>query len=135
MTDLEDFEPQITNSLDRLEKLIKQVDKKDYSEKQANLRKCDTLKRTIKDLIESYELEVDNLDKDKQYGYSDSLREMNKKFDRLKQDLEFKKAEGSNQNQLFGDRKNKELNTADMNGRFLLYSFQYIYLRYLKLWS
>lgn len=116
MADLEDFEPQIISSLDRLEKLIKQVDKKDYTEKQATLRKCDTLKRTIKDLIESYELEVNNLDKDKQYSYNESLREMNKRLENLKQELEFKKAEGNAQNHLFGDRKNKEINTAEMNG-------------------
>ena len=120
MADLEDFEPQITGSLERLEKLIKQVDKKDYSEKQSTLRKCDALKRTIKDLIESYELEVNNLDKDKQYGYAESLREMNKKLEHLKQELEFKKSEGNAQNSLFGDRKNKELNTAEMNGICLI---------------
>ena len=121
MTDLEDFEPQIAGSLDRLEKLIKQIDKKDFSEKQASLRKCDALKRTIKDLIESYELEVNNLEKDKQYGYADSLREMNKRLDNLKQELDFKKSEGIAQNQLFGDRKNKELNTTEMNGIFLFF--------------
>lgn len=116
MADLEDFEPQITNSLERLEKLIKQIDKKDFTEKQATIRKCDALKRTIKDLIESYELEVNNLEKDKQYAYNESLREMNKRLEHLKQELEFKKSEGSAQNQLFGDRKNKEINTAEMNG-------------------
>ena len=112
MADLEDFEPQITNYLERLEKLIKQIDKKDFTEKQATIRKCDALKRTIKDLIESYELEVNNLEKDKQYAYNESLREMNKRLEHLKQELEFKKSEGSAQNQLFGDRKNKEINTA-----------------------
>lgn len=116
MGDLEDFEPQITSSLERLEKLIKQVDKKDYSEKMSTLRKCDALKRTIKDLIESYELEVNNLDKDQQYGYAESLREMNKRLDHLKQEIEFKKSEGTAQNQLFGDRRAQEKNTAEMNG-------------------
>ena len=116
MADLEDFEPQIISSLDRLEKLIKQIDKKDFTEKQANIRKCDALKRTIKDLIESYELEVNNLEKDKQYAYTESLREMNKRLEYLKQELEFKKSEGVAQNQLFGERKNKEINTAEMNG-------------------
>ena len=33
MTDLEDFEPQIAGSLDRLEKLIKQIDKKGFFRK------------------------------------------------------------------------------------------------------
>ena len=118
MTDLEDFEPQITGCLDRLEKQIKQIEKKDFTEKQAAFRKCDALKRTIKDLIESYELEVNNLEKEKQYGYLESLREMNKRLDYLKTELDFKKSEGNAQNQLFGDRKPKEINTSEMNGKF-----------------
>ena len=63
MTELEDFNNQISKDLDYLEKEIKTLSKKDYSQKQQAFSKIQKFIKSVKTLLESYELEICNLPK------------------------------------------------------------------------
>ncbi len=119
MSELDEFHSQILSSLDRLSKLLASFSKKDYSERQSSLRKADQLKRTIKDLIESFELEINSLERPQQSLYSGMLAEVSTKFEELRRELEFKRKEEDGRRDLLGDRGEGRMDTNDMNGKKL----------------
>ena len=113
MTELDDFDSQINSELDKFEREINGLSKKEYQQKQTAIKKCDQMKKAILTLIESYELEINNIDKNS--GYADSLKAINNRYNKLKKDLEYKKTEGTGQDSLFDNRSQQ--NRQDMTSR------------------
>ena len=119
MSELDEFHSQITSSLTRFSSLLSSLPKKDYSDRQSSLRKADQLKRTIKDLIESFELEINSLDRTQQGHYTGLLTEVQVKFDELKKELEFRRREEDGRKELIGVRDEAgRMDTNEMNGIF-----------------
>lgn len=104
MTEVDEYDSQINSELDKYEREIKSLAKKDYSQKQVAISRIDKMKKNINSLIESYELEINQLDKAKQANYKEPLRQITKRFELLNYDFEANKSNNAAQNQLFGDR-------------------------------
>ena len=104
MTEVDEYDSQINSELDKYEREIKSLAKKDYSQKQAAISRIDKVKKTINTLIESYELEINQLDKTKQQNYKEPLRQINKRYGDLNTEFELNKSNNAAQNQLFSDR-------------------------------
>ncbi|CAD8139253.1 unnamed protein product [Paramecium pentaurelia] len=116
MTELDEFDSNLNAELDKLQKEIDSLSKKEYNQKNAAIKKCYAQVKSISTLIESYDLEISNLDKAQSAKYNDSLRSINQRFQRLKNELEFKKNEGQNQENLFKGRSEQQpQRLEDMN--------------------
>lgn len=55
-------------------------------------------------MIQSYKLDVQGLDKNESAQYTESLKQINARHMRLKNEFEFKKNEGTDREQLFQGR-------------------------------
>ncbi len=104
MTEVDEYDSQINNELDKYEREIKALSKKDYSQKQAAISRCDKIKKNINTLIESYELEINQLEKAKQQNYKEPLRQISKRYTDLSYEFEANKSTNAAQNNLFSDR-------------------------------
>ena len=113
MTEVDEYDSQINSELDKYEREIKSLSKKDYSQKQAAISRCDKLKKSINTLIESYELEINQLEKAKQQNYKEPLRQISKRYTDLSIDFEANKSTDAAQNNLFGERP--QLNPNQMS--------------------
>jgi len=118
MTEVDEYDTQINSELDKYEREIKSLAKKDYSQKQMSISRIDKVKKSINSLIESYELEINQLDKVKQANYKDPLRQITKRFSDLNLEFEASKSNNAGQNQLFADRT--QLNPAQMTSGQLI---------------
>lgn len=117
MTELDEFDQTLNSELDKLQREIDGLSKKDYNQKKNAIKKCQAQVKSIATLIESYELEISNLERAQaqkyayiflfcsMFRYTDSLKSINMRFQRLKSELEFKKNEGLTQENLFKDRQ------------------------------
>lgn len=112
MTEVDEYDSQINSELDKYEREIKSLAKKDYSQKQSAISRIEKLKKSINSLIESYELEINQLDKGKASNYTNPLRQITKRFSDLNIEFENGKSLSSGQNTLFADRT--QLNPAQM---------------------
>jgi len=83
-----------------------------------SISRIDKVKKSINSLIESYELEINQLDKVKQANYKDPLRQITKRFSDLNLEFEASKSNNAGQNQLFADRT--QLNPAQMTSGQLI---------------
>ena len=63
MTELEEFDQTLNSELDKLQREIDALSKKEYNQKNTSIKKCQANVKSIATLIESYELEISNLDK------------------------------------------------------------------------
>lgn len=104
MTEVDEYDSQINSELDKYEREIKGLSKKDYSQKQTAIGRIEKVKKTINTLIESYELEINQLEKSKQIDYKDPLRQITKRYNDLNLEFEANKSTNAGQNQLFSDR-------------------------------
>ena len=118
MTEVDEYDSQINSELDKYEREIKSLAKKDYSQKQVAIGRIDKLKKNINSLIESYELEINQLDKGKQANYKDPLRQITKRFGDLNVEFEASKSNNAGQNQLFSDRS--QVNPSQMTSGQLI---------------
>jgi len=118
MTEIEDFDKDITDALDNLQRDIDTINKKEPSQKQKLVSKCQNQIQSISMNIESYELEIHSLDKVKAVTYKESLKAIQSRFQRLKNELEFKKSEISSTNTLF--QQKAPTNLKEMNGGQLI---------------
>jgi SNARE protein len=118
MTDIEDFDKDLTDNLDSLQKSIDSINKQDPSKRTKLLNNCQSQVRSIANRIEEYELEIHSLEKNKSIQYKASLKNIQERFQRLKSELEFKKAEMNNTgNTLFGAPKPvdlKQMNAVEL---------------------
>lgn len=63
MTELDQFDVSINTELDKLQREIEALSKKESVHKKNALKKCQNMIKSINTLIESYELEVTGLDR------------------------------------------------------------------------
>lgn len=112
MTEVDEYDSQINSELDKYEREIKALAKKDYSQKQAAISRIEKLKKTINSLIESFDLEINQLEKAKAASYTSPLRQINQRFANLNLEFENNRSMSAGQNQLFGDRS--QINPAQM---------------------
>ena len=76
MTELEEFDISINTELDKLQKEIEAFSKKDHNQKKMSLKKTQALIKSISTQLESYELEISNLDRAQanKYSYGSHLK-------------------------------------------------------------
>ena len=113
MTDIDDFDKDISEALDNLQKDIDNTGKKDPSQKQKLISKCQSQIQSVGMMIESYELEIHSVEKSKAVSYKESLKMIQGRFTRLKNELEFKKSEMQNTNNAL--YSNKPANLKEMS--------------------
>lgn len=104
MAEIDEYESQINIELDKYETEIKNLPKKDYSQKQPAITRIEKLKKVINTLVESYDLEINQLEKTKAINYSSQLRQITQRFANLNLEFEANKSLTTGQNQLFADR-------------------------------
>ncbi|KAM3140249.1 hypothetical protein pb186bvf_007605 [Paramecium bursaria] len=117
MSELEGYEQTINSKLDQLQKEIQKLDVVEINKRTQVLKSCQIHCKSIKTLLESYELEIQNLDKQIAAVYLSSYKELNQKFLKLQSELEYKKNEASAQENLFKDKvpiKPKEMDREQM---------------------
>ena len=127
MSEIEEFESSLNSNLLRLEKEINNLDKKEYSQKQNAIKKCQELVKSISTLIQSFELEINNLDREEAKHYGKNLKTMESKFNNLKRELEYKKNDGALQGDLFKERTQNNVNPNEMSCK----KFDYFFILFL----
>lgn len=103
MGDIEELNTEISQALDALENNIQTISKKDYSQRPKLIKRCETQSADIATRIESYELEILYLDKTKAAPYKESLKQIQERLGRVKEELEFKKRERETEGTLIGE--------------------------------
>ena len=101
MTDINEFDSTINNELKKVETDISKLANMEYSEKLGAIKKIQTKLKSIGILIESYDLEINNLDKSEATKFTDSITQINHKFTKLKNELERHKSDQGAQQGLF----------------------------------
>lgn len=125
MTDIDNFEKDITLLLDTCTQELKNIKKKDPSQRLKQINRCQDKAVEINTRIEDYELEILQLDKIAQVPYREKLRKLQQRYKELRTELNAKKAEATGDTQ--GDNPLTEgllsKNRDDMKGESKLSSF------------
>ena len=117
MAEVDEYDSQISSELDKYEREIKGLSKKDFGQKQTAISRIDKIKKQINTLIESYEIEINQLEKSKALQYKEPLRQINKRFQDLNYEFEATKSATSGQEKLFDNRTNlnpNQMSTAQV---------------------
>jgi hypothetical protein len=115
MTEIDGYDEQITSDLERYEKEIKALEKKEFAQKQSAISKIEKLKKSINTLIESFEMEINQLDKTKSSLYKETIKRINKKFQDLNYAFESAKSMQSGQNSLFDNNRSQNMSPLEMS--------------------
>lgn len=113
MGEITQFDSEINAALDQAFKNIEGLSKKDPSQKKGAAIKCQSELKQIAIDIESYELEISQQSKHKEYDQS--LAAIKQRFDKAKVDLENKKNEGKEGDSLSTGRSTVK-NLGEMTG-------------------
>jgi len=118
MSEIEQIEQQLEGQFAELEKELKVYARKDNSQKQKYLKKCEEKCKTISYTIEALELEISSLDRAEKAKHTEQLKAHQKRFKDFKNDIEFKKSEITNTKSLFQE-KTVQKDIQDMNAQEL----------------
>lgn len=103
MGDIEELNNEINQALDALESNLQTISKKDYSQRPKVIKRCENQAADIATRIESYELEILYLDKSKAAPYKESLKQIQERLGKVREELEFKKKERETEGTLIGE--------------------------------
>ncbi|KAM3129651.1 hypothetical protein pb186bvf_018262 [Paramecium bursaria] len=117
MSELEEFESTLNSELDKLQKEIDTLSKKEYNQRNQAIKRCTDKIKSIATLIESFELEIGNVDRNQAQRFIDSLKAINQRYGRLKNELEFKKNENSTQENLFKEKQQRPADLSQMTAQ------------------
>ena len=119
MSEADEIVAQINNELQKYESEIRTISKKEFSQKQTFINKCDKRKKTIINLLESFDMEINQMGKsDNAQKYKDCSIQFNKSLDILNIEFEANKTMKYDQNQLFLDRT--QLNPHQMTAQQII---------------
>ncbi len=111
MSHLDELKDGIIEALDSLEASIRNINKKEYSQRPKLIRRCESQAADIATKIESFDLEILYEDKAKAAPYKEALKQIQVRLTKVKGDLEFKKKERETEGTLLGEimkKKEKE---------------------------
>ncbi|CAD8181389.1 unnamed protein product [Paramecium octaurelia] len=108
MNNLDERDCILNEDLEKLQKAINSLSKKEYNQKQDAIKNCEAQVKKISVYIESYEIEIENLDKAQITMYNDKLGSIKQRFLRLKSELKFTKNEAQKQENLFKGRSDQQ---------------------------
>lgn len=94
----------INQELDKISKDLESLARKDDTSKKLALQKIEKYLKSAKTMIETYELEINSLDKEDAKKYSDSIKSIKNRYAKINSEYDFKKNEGISPDELFKSR-------------------------------
>ena len=115
MTDITDLEKNIQNMLESLDRDIEGIQKKDPSQRQKQMNRCQNRLVEVRTNIEAYELEMLQLDKNSQASHRESFKTLQARYKGLKSKFDRKKAEKPD-DALMPNQEGREKKIDEMTG-------------------
>jgi hypothetical protein len=73
MTDIDEFDEQLKVELNKFNDMVQSLTNKDYKQKQSSFLKINQIQKNISRLLESFDLEISNLERPKANKYQSIL--------------------------------------------------------------
>lgn len=109
MADIDDFDKDINEQLEEVEKDLEVLDKREPSQRLKLVNRCEQKIASTQMAIESYELEIHSLSKSQAVPYKESLRKITERMAKIKRIIDSRKDESSTKNTLFGNTTREEM--------------------------
>ena len=119
MSDIAELEKGINSMLESLSRDIEAIQKRDPSQRQKQMSRCQNRLVEIRTNIEAFELEMLQLDKNAQASHKESFKALQARYKELKSQFERKKAEKADEGRIMNEQ-GLEKKLDEMNG-FSLY--------------
>jgi len=110
MSHLDELKEGIIQALDNLENSVKNINKKEYSQRPKIIRRCEGQLVDIKTKIESFDLEILYEDKARAVPYKEALKQIQSRHKKIEDLIEFKKKERETEGTLLGEIMKKKEN-------------------------
>jgi SNARE protein len=109
MADIDDFDKDINEQLDVIERDLEGLEKKEPSQRLKLIGKCEQKVQSTQMAIESYELEIHSLSKVQAVPYKDSLQKITERMKKIKKIIDSRKDESSSKNTLFANKNSDDM--------------------------
>ena len=120
MSDIAGLESNINQMMDNLNRDIEAIQKKDPSQRQKQISRCQSRLVEIRTNIEAYELEMLQLDKNAQLSQKEIFRGFQTRYKELKKQFDLKKAERSDDLNMLINEEGREKKLDEMTGQELV---------------